>query len=166
MGKLVGNGKLYRALLHHGGNDFLRQMLLRGQRLGSSGLGDVIGFGNGIAVRLDAVFFILLFSKEGVSFLAGTDGASGFFPFVKGAGVGNFRVLFVKNEKVSGALRGTVRHEVEKAFHGFVILEHGIGLRVDSRPDFLTFSLLHGGIFFLGKLGLFLLGLRFLFLLN
>ena len=72
--------------------------------------------------------------------------------------MGDFRVLFVKNEKVPGALRGAGRHDVEKAFHGFVILEHGIGLRVDSRPDFLTLSLLHGGVFFLGQLGLFLLG--------
>lgn len=97
LGKLVGNGKRNRAVFYHGGDDFLRQMLLRGQRLGASGLGNVVGFGNGIAVPYGTVLFgVFLFGKEGVSLLAGTDGASGFLPFIEGAGVGDFVVLFVR----------------------------------------------------------------------
>ena len=167
LGKLVGNGKRNRAVFYHGSDDFLRQMLLRRQGLGASGLRNVVGFGNGITIPYGAIFFgVFLIGKEGVPLLAGVDGASGFLPFVKGAGVGDFVVLFVKNEKVSSALRRTSRHEIEKAFHGIVILEHGIGLRVDSRPDFLTLGLFHGGVFFLGVLLFRLLELRLLFLLN
>ena len=167
LGKLVGNGQRNGAVFYHGGDDFLRQMLLGRQDLWPSGLGNIVGFGNGVAVPYSTVLFcVFLFGKEDVSFLAGTDGASGFLPFIEGAGVGDFMILFVENEKVSSALRRTSRHEVEKAFHGIVILEHQLGLRVDSRPNFLTLGLLHGGVFFFGQLGLFLLGLRFLFLSN
>ncbi len=87
LGKLVGNGQLYRALLHQGGDDLLRQILLRGQRLGSSGLGDIIRFGEGISGSDRTVLlWCTLICKEGVSLLAGTDRASGFLPFIKGAG--------------------------------------------------------------------------------
>ena len=163
LGQLIRYGKRNRTLFYHSGNDFLRQMLLRGQRLRASGLGDIIRFGEGISGSDRTVLLgVLLICKEGVSLLAGTDRASGFLPFIKGAGVGDFRILFVKNEKVPGALRGAVRHEIQKTFHGSVILEHRLGLRIHPRPNFFTLGLLHGGVFFLGQLGLFLL--RFLFL--
>ena len=69
LGKLVGNGKRNRAVFHHGGDDFLRQMLLGRQGLGPSGLGNVVGFCNGIAVRYGTVLFgVFLFGKEGVPF--------------------------------------------------------------------------------------------------
>lgn len=90
LGQLVRDGKRNRALLYHSGNDFLRQMLLGRQGLGPSGLGDVIGFCKGIAIRYGTILFgVFLIRKEGVSLLAGTDGAPGFLPFIKGAGMGD-----------------------------------------------------------------------------
>ncbi len=71
-------------------------------------------------------------------------------------------ILFVEDEEVPGALRGAVRHEIQKTFHGSVILKHRLSLRIHPRPNFFTLGLLHGGVFFLGQRGLFLL--RFLFL--
>ena len=96
LGKLIRDGKLNRTLFYHSGNDFFRQMFLRRQRLWSSGLGDIIGFGNGITIRYGAVLFgIFLIRKEGVSLFTGTDGAPGFLPFIKGAGMGDLLVLVI-----------------------------------------------------------------------
>ena len=162
LGKLIGDGKRNRAVFYHGGDDFLRQMLLGRQGLGASGLRNIVGFCDGITIRYGTVLFgVFLIGKEGVSFLAGTDGAAGFLPFIEGAGVGDFSVLLIQNEQIPGALGRAVRHEIEKAFHGFVILEHRLGLRVDSCPGILPFGLLQGGVFFLGVL-LFRLRLGFL----
>ena len=83
-------------LFYHSGNDFFRQMFLRRQRLWTSGLGDIIGFGNGITIRYGAVLFgIFLIRKEGVSLFTGTDGAPGFLPFIKRAGIGDLLVLVI-----------------------------------------------------------------------
>ena len=77
-------------------DDFFRQMFLRRQRLWTSGLGDIIGFGNGITIRYGAVLFgIFLIRKEGVSLFTGTDGAPGFLPFIKSAGMGDLLVLVI-----------------------------------------------------------------------
>ena len=59
-------------------------------------------------------------------------------------------------------MRGTLSHKIEEALHGSVIFEHFLCLRIHFCPCVLTFSLLHGGIFFLGVL-LFRLKLSFLF---
>ena len=94
--KLIRDGKLNRTLFYHSGNDFFRQMFLRRQRLWTSGLGDIIGFGNGITIRYGAILFgIFLICKEGVSLFTGTDGAPGFLPFIKGAGMGDLLVLMI-----------------------------------------------------------------------
>lgn len=81
------------------------------------------------------------------------------FHFSKVRGLGDFRVLLVEDEQIPGALGRAVRHEMEKAFHGGIILEYRLGLYVDPCPSILPFGLLHGSVFFLGKLLCFLLGL-------
>ena len=112
LGKLIRDGKLNRTLFYHSGNDFFRQMFLRRQRLGTSGLGDIIGFGNGISFSFGAVlFFIFLIRKEGISLFAGTDRPSRFLSFIKGTGVSNLLVLSIEKKKVTGALRGTLCHK-------------------------------------------------------
>ena len=75
--------------------------------------------------------------------------------------MGDLLILAVQNEKVTGALRSTLSHKGEKPLHGSVILEGFLCLSVYLCPSVLSFSLLHGGVFFLGVL---LLRLRLPFL--
>ena len=74
--------------------------------------------------------------------------------------------LFIEDEKVPGALRGALCHEIEKPFHGGVIPEHLLGLGVHPCLEFFPFRLSHGGVFLFGKAGCLLLGLLLLLFAN
>ena len=154
-------------MLHQGGDDLLRQPLLGGQGLLAPGLRDVKGFGDGETAALGAILpFILLVGVERIPRHTASQGTPGFFPLVEGTGVGDGGILFIEDEKVPGALRGALCHEIEKPFHGGVIPEHLLGLGVHPCLEFFPFRLSHGGVFLFGKAGCLLLGLLLLLFAN
>lgn len=75
--------------------------------------------------------------------------------------MGDLGVLLIENQKIPGALRGAVCHEIQEPFHRFVIPEHLLGLSVHPRPQFFTLCLFQGSIIFFGQPGFFRLHLSF-----
>ena len=136
----------------HSRDDLFRQTVPGRDRLGASGLGNVVGFGDDIAAASGAVLlFIFLVRKEGVPLFAAADGPPRLLPFFKGAGVCDLRVLLIENQQIPGALRGTLGYEVQEAFQGSIVLKHCLRLVIHLRPQFFALRLFQSGVFFLGQ---------------
>ena len=83
LGKLIRDCQGDRALLDHGGDDFLRQMLCGRNQTRPSCLGNIISLGNNVSAASGPIFsLVFLIGKEKISFRVAVYGPACFFPSV------------------------------------------------------------------------------------